>query len=364
MVKHLDGGVNFLMYPRFVQVFLDNQVKGMDRHNVIFVISTHTKNVFANMKREGTDFSEKVTLLFQSMMVQAPEDMGEGVPTTSNDPLPSGEDRMQLNELMILCTNLQKQVLDLDEAKTAQAKEITSLKKRVKKLEQKGNMFGVNDLDGDEVVMDVSASKKEEQSVKVVFWRLVLLIQLLLLTLIEIKAAKPKAVITTAKTVTAAGTRPKEKGIVMQEPSKTPSPKPIISSQKPSQAKDKRKGKMVEPKRPLKRKDHIMMDAKVAKNLEAQMQDELEEEERLARHKKEETNIDLILFNNTIKWIEAFVLMDTEKKTKGYDKAVEGSEKAKKGSSKRAGSNLEQEDAKRQRIEEENELQNLKDAWK
>nr|GFC40161.1 hypothetical protein [Tanacetum cinerariifolium] len=53
-----------------------------------------------------------------------------------------------------------------------------------------------------------------------------------------------------------------------------------------------------------------------------------------------------VLFNNTIKWIEAFISMDTEL-VKGSEKAVEGSEKAKEGSSKRAGSNLEQEDAKR-----------------
>nr|GEZ73601.1 hypothetical protein [Tanacetum cinerariifolium] len=55
----------------------------------------------------------------------------EGVPITSNDPLPSGEDRMRLNELMILYTNLKKHVLDLEEAKTAQAEEIAS-----KKVEQ------------------------------------------------------------------------------------------------------------------------------------------------------------------------------------------------------------------------------------
>nr|GFC21579.1 hypothetical protein [Tanacetum cinerariifolium] len=92
-------------------------------------------------------------------------------------------------------------VLDLEEAKTAQAKEITSLKKQVKKLEQKRksrtsrlkrlrkvrsarriessteaslgedneeDMFGVNDLNGDEVVVDVLTSEKVEQSVKVV----------------------------------------------------------------------------------------------------------------------------------------------------------------------------------------------------
>nr|GFA32126.1 hypothetical protein [Tanacetum cinerariifolium]GFA44779.1 hypothetical protein [Tanacetum cinerariifolium] len=60
----------------------------------------------------------------------------ERVPTPSNNPLPSGEDRMQLTELMNLCTNLQKQNLDLVKAKTAQAKEIADLKKRFKKLER------------------------------------------------------------------------------------------------------------------------------------------------------------------------------------------------------------------------------------
>nr|GEZ70924.1 hypothetical protein [Tanacetum cinerariifolium] len=66
-----------------------------------------------------------------------------------------------------------------------------------------------------------------------------------------------------------------------------------------------------------------------------------------------------MLFNNTIKWIESFVPMDT-KSVKGSDKAVEGSEKAQEGSSKRAAGNLKQEDAKRQRIEEENESAKLK----
>nr|GEV53555.1 zinc finger, CCHC-type [Tanacetum cinerariifolium] len=78
--------------------------------------------------------------------------------------------------------------------------------------------------------------------------------------------------------------------------------------QKPSQAKDKGKGILVGPERLLKRKDHIMMDAKIAKNLKAQMQAEMEKEKRL------------VLFNNTMKWIEAFVSMDTE--------LVKGSEKA------------------------------------
>ncbi|GJR60117.1 uncharacterized mitochondrial protein-like protein [Tanacetum coccineum] len=61
----------------------------------------------------------------------------EHVSTPSYDPPPSGEDRMQLAELMSLCTNLQEKVLDLEKAKTAQTKEIAGLKKRVKQLENR-----------------------------------------------------------------------------------------------------------------------------------------------------------------------------------------------------------------------------------
>nr|GEV44800.1 putative ribonuclease H-like domain-containing protein [Tanacetum cinerariifolium] len=50
---------------------------------------------------------------------------------------PSDKDRLELDELMALCTNLQTRVLDLEKTKTSQGNEIASLKKRVKKLEKK-----------------------------------------------------------------------------------------------------------------------------------------------------------------------------------------------------------------------------------
>ncbi|GJT76437.1 uncharacterized mitochondrial protein-like protein [Tanacetum coccineum] len=51
--------------------------------------------------------------------------------------LQSNEDRLKLNELMELCTNLQKKVFDLEKTKTSQDNEIASLKRRVKKLEKR-----------------------------------------------------------------------------------------------------------------------------------------------------------------------------------------------------------------------------------
>ncbi|GKB96519.1 hypothetical protein Tco_0982656 [Tanacetum coccineum] len=189
MVKN--SSVKFLMYPRFVQVFLDKQVGNMSTHDEIFVIPSHIKKVFGNMKRVGKGFSRAVTPLFPTMMVQAQEEIGEGsamptdphhtpiiqpstsqpqkkqsrrkqrkdteitqssgptepiadeaaneenIPTQSNDPplsrvnTPgSGEDRLKLKELIDLCTKLSDRVLDLETTKTAQEKDIASLKKR------------------------------------------------------------------------------------------------------------------------------------------------------------------------------------------------------------------------------------------
>ncbi|GJR05669.1 putative ribonuclease H-like domain-containing protein [Tanacetum coccineum] len=68
----------------------------------------------------------------------------ENVSKLSNDPLlargntlQSGEDSLKLEELMALCTTLQSRVLALETTKTTQANEITSLKKRVNKLERR-----------------------------------------------------------------------------------------------------------------------------------------------------------------------------------------------------------------------------------
>ncbi|GKA38073.1 hypothetical protein Tco_0724638 [Tanacetum coccineum] len=67
-------------------LFLDKQVEGMSKHKEIYVTPSHTKKIFAYMKREGKRFSGRVTPLFQTMMVQAPEEVGEGsaAPTNSH----------------------------------------------------------------------------------------------------------------------------------------------------------------------------------------------------------------------------------------------------------------------------------------
>nr|GEU83924.1 hypothetical protein [Tanacetum cinerariifolium] len=97
---------------------------------------------------------------------------------------------------------------------------------------------------------------------------------------------------------------PKAKGIVMQEPEE----KTIRTTIVPSQgSKDKDKAKMIKPDKPLKKKNQIMIDEDVGRNLKAQLQAELEEEERLAGQKEKEANIALI-----VEWDDVQAMMDAD----------------------------------------------------
>ncbi|GJS58215.1 hypothetical protein Tco_0652999 [Tanacetum coccineum] len=80
MVRNLDNvSGKFLMYPRFVQVFLNQQLGDLSTHNRIYVAPSHTKKIFANMRRVGKVFSGRVTPLFPTMVVPNQAELGEGL---------------------------------------------------------------------------------------------------------------------------------------------------------------------------------------------------------------------------------------------------------------------------------------------
>ncbi|GKC47734.1 hypothetical protein Tco_1065456 [Tanacetum coccineum] len=435
MVRNVENV--FLMYSRFVQVFVNQQVGNMSHHKRIFVTPSHTKKIFGNMKREGKGFSGRVTPLFPTMMVQAHEEIGKGsanptdphhtpiitqpsssqpqkkqkpknprkkdtkipqssgptepiadeaaneenVPTHSNDPLLSGKDRLKLEELMALYTNLQNRVLDLEHTKTTQTLEIESLKRRVKKLkknqrlrthklkrlykvglsakvvssEDKGlgeedaskqgrkiqdidadkditldsthfdtdtDMFGVHDLDGDEVFEEtkepvVNATTTTSTIPVSAVKDLSDVDMTLAQALAELRNTKPKAITTAVTTTTTAVIRPKAKGLIIQEQEEASTP---INS-----LKDKGKGIMVEEPLKMKKKDQdkVETDYELAQRLQAEEQEELTVEENEVR--------------------------------------AEGSEIiAQESSFKRAGYELEQEKTKKQKIDDDQEEAEIK----
>nr|GFD15069.1 hypothetical protein [Tanacetum cinerariifolium] len=105
-------------------------------------------------------------------------------------------------------------------------------------------MFGVDDLDGDEVIMDVTTCENVEQSTKAA-----------------------------------------EKEVSIVDPVTTACE--VVTTAEDVEPKDKGKEIMVEPEKPLKKKDQIAFDEEVARKLEAEMKPKMEEKERITREKYE-----------------------------------------------------------------------------
>ncbi|GJR52702.1 hypothetical protein Tco_1403223 [Tanacetum coccineum] len=258
--------------------------------------------------------------------------------------LQSDEDRLKLDELMALCTTLQNRVLDLEKTKTTQHNEIASLKRRVKKLEKKNSlgkdaskqwridaidadeeitlvsvqnvdeeMFDVNVLDGEEVfVAEQEVAVKDVNNEVNVVEEVVEVINSA--KLITDATTVSAATTTTATTITVdditlaqalmeiKSTKPKEKGVVIQELGESTT---TISSQLSFLTIIRTKAK-------------IDVDHQLAERLQAQEQEEL---------------------------VNTFEDFRTE--------LVEGKEK-------RAGEKLMQENAKKQKVEDDKETAELK----
>nr|GEV40219.1 hypothetical protein [Tanacetum cinerariifolium] len=82
MGRNLDNlSGKFLMYPRFIQVFLDKQIDRNSNHERKYVSSSHTKKFFRNMRRIKKGFSRRITPLFPTMVVQSQLGEGSAMPT-------------------------------------------------------------------------------------------------------------------------------------------------------------------------------------------------------------------------------------------------------------------------------------------
>ncbi|GKB40709.1 putative ribonuclease H-like domain-containing protein [Tanacetum coccineum] len=312
-----------------VILFLDKQVKEMSKHKEIYVTPSHTKKVFANMKRQEKDFSGRDTPLFQTMVVQAQEE-AEGsvmptvpqhthiinqpsssqpqkkqkprkskkqnheVPQPSDSTKPIADEAPNDENVTTHSNDPLLSVLDLENTKTSQAAEITKLKERVKKLKRRnksrtlwlkrlrkvGRTARIESSEDEGLGDQENASKQGRKIADIDADEEVTLIDEtqgrnddnLMFDTGKIKAAKPKAVTTAATTTTTAVTRPKARGVVVQEPSEfTTTPSPSQPSQLP-QVKDKGKAKMVEPKKPLKKKDQILINKEIAQRLQEELQ--------------------------------------------------------------------------------------------
>nr|GFA05938.1 hypothetical protein [Tanacetum cinerariifolium] len=149
-------------------------------------------------------------------------------------------------------------------------------------------IFDVNDLHGKEVFVEKEVDDKEvNDEVQKVIKEVVedtrtakLIVDVIQVSATEIKTSKPKA-----------------KGIVLQEPSESTTTTTTTKTISLKQSQDKGKSIMVEEPVKLKKKDQIRLDEEAALVLQAELQADFDEEQILAREraqKEQEANIDLI----------------------------------------------------------------------
>ncbi|GJY53271.1 putative ribonuclease H-like domain-containing protein [Tanacetum coccineum] len=124
LMGHLDATKTFVMYPRFISIFLSNQLKNVHVPLDHFPIHALSNKLFSFMVKKGKHFLGKVTPLFSNMLVQPTKDESDPSPGPSPtilipDPIPEGSGG-----------NLGTQAI-----------EIKSLKAQVKKLKMKARPF-------------------------------------------------------------------------------------------------------------------------------------------------------------------------------------------------------------------------------
>nr|GEV84224.1 retrovirus-related Pol polyprotein from transposon TNT 1-94 [Tanacetum cinerariifolium] len=185
LVRNVDSSSMFYMYPRFIQLIIQNKVGDLSTHTTHFISPALTQKVFANMRWVGKGFSGVETPLFEGMLVarqpaeeglvdeqvqvddaftavvkenvvedvahdaisspppptilsplQEPSSPPQQQKSSPQAPPQDAEFPTQLQQVLNVCSALSKRVENLENDNAAQKLEIVKLKARVKKLEK------------------------------------------------------------------------------------------------------------------------------------------------------------------------------------------------------------------------------------
>ncbi|GJY67517.1 hypothetical protein Tco_0469755 [Tanacetum coccineum] len=241
----------------------------------------------------------------------------------------SDEDSLELNELIDLVTKLSHRVLDLEKVKTAQAKEIAGLKRRVTKLEQRQRSrilkkypfrFGSSRRQSLGKKHEWILFKRETQKFLILKKQLILLVKELVVNTAGegVSTASVSETVSTAAqrtppttttvfddedvTIAMAQTlikikeeKAKEKGVVIKNVEDSSRPVRSITTLQPLltiNPKDKGKGILQETIYVEKTKEKVQGDAQMERDAEValRLQAELDEELRVERERQEEAS--------------------------------------------------------------------------
>nr|GFA36771.1 hypothetical protein [Tanacetum cinerariifolium] len=302
-----DSSSKFYMYPRFIQLIIQNQLGDLSTHNTKYTSPALTQKVFANIRRVGKGCSGVETPLFDGMLVAGePEEQGNDVqdqyillPTPPTPPPQQPQDLPSTSqEALDASAALTRRVEHLEHDKVAQDLEITKLETRVKKLEKanKVKALKLRRLKKDEgiALMDDEGAEKKAEDAQVagdeqedepevqeaveVVTTAKLITEVVAAVSKSVTAANattatiPAATITPAPVrVVAASTR-KRKGVVIRDPEEESTAKTPAETN----SKDKGKGIMVEEPKSMKKKQQVEMDEEYARKFHEELNKDID----------------------------------------------------------------------------------------
>nr|GEV71077.1 hypothetical protein [Tanacetum cinerariifolium] len=366
LVHNVDSSSKFYMYPRFIQLIIQNQVGDLSTHTTRFISPALTQKVFANMRRVGK-VDDVVAAVVEENVAEdvahdaIPSPPPHDIPSPSQEPSSPPQQQQsspqappqdaefptQLQQVLNVCFALSMHVENLENDNAAQKMVIVKLKARVKKLEKANKIKSsklrrlrkvgasrrvessddmedvfnqermIDDMDmneGIELAKDAKVAESEgrnaaehaekqakiynldmDHSLKVLSMQeddsevqevveVVTTAKLItevvtaaasqvsaasttiLATSVTIPAAKP-TIPAAAPTVVVAYTR-RRKGVIIRDPEEELS---LKTSAETPKVKDKGKGILVETPNPIKKKDHIELDAEYARKLQKEI---------------------------------------------------------------------------------------------
>ncbi|GJV88444.1 hypothetical protein Tco_1532382 [Tanacetum coccineum] len=335
------------MYLRFLQLFLNNQIENLEAvFNDKYDTPFYTKKVFANMRRQGKDFSVTITPLFATMLIQPQAVEGEGsgqptkpqhTPTTASpsniEPIPiiassshpkkthkhrktkrkatkisqsSGPTTLVADETVHeereygtrrqdtilgdkpVQTRFERLSKQSNDPPLSRVNTLGSVEDRLKIMELMEICTKLSDReDASKQGRNIAESDQDEE---------ISFVQ----QDAETQGEKLKERSKEKRVSSETALRP-TRGVTIQEYSESRTRQSLPPPQ--HDLKDKGKDKMIKPGNLSKKKDQIKLDEEMTKRLAEELEAELEEEEKLAKQREEEDN--LISWDNTQAMIEA-----------------------------------------------------------
>nr|GEW21285.1 hypothetical protein [Tanacetum cinerariifolium] len=289
LVRNVDSSTKFYMYPRFLQLMISKQVGDLSTHTIKYSSPALTQKVFANMRRVGKD-GAKVNIEDVSTV----GDAAEGAASAADDEVPAAVNEPSIPSLTPPTpppqpsqdqpsTSQGRMIFDMDAdvdvtLKDVAAKDVHDVEIKEsadvqgRKAESQAQIYQVDLEHADNVlsIQDVEEEPAELQKVVEVITTAKLITEVVTAASTIITAVAPQLTTASAPTLTTAPSAARRrKGVVIRDPKETATPSTIIHSK--AKSKDKGKGILVEEPKPLKKQAQIEQDGAYARELEAEL---------------------------------------------------------------------------------------------